>query len=110
MMLLLALVALLCSVVVVVFLLLWHPKPGTHAVFPASVDPANVRDWCEHVTVVGVDQEARHILCGAPATHELVAMCDSADLAHGDNGATVATYCEAHAPEGAVRVRTLTGA
>ena len=76
MMLPLALLALLGSIVVVAFLLLWHPH--THQ--------GNGLDFCD---------------CGAPATHELAGSITS----HTDGGsAMVACYCKRHAPKDAVRV------
>jgi hypothetical protein len=89
MMLVLALVALLASIVVVGFLIAWHPTRYHPPAPEVTVDPSGVLDWCE--------------VCGAPASHELAGEI-TAHAGYG-HSAMVATYCAEHAPEGAVQVR-----
>lgn len=132
MMLALALVALFCSIVVVAFLLLWHPhelhpptpsesggdwRPGLGdelvALYadggfaPPAVHRSSVHDWCEFVIDRTEDPETGErtvTTCPEPPTHELSAPVTRHG---GGSSTTVATYCAEHAPEGAVRVRTL---
>lgn len=112
MMLPVALVGFAClvvAIVMVVALVAWHPHAHDDETPDEGVDPSTVFDWCEHIDRVRrggfhyVDQP-----CPNTPTHELVGDVTT----HGDAGghsAMVATYCDEHAPEGAVRVRTLAG-
>ncbi len=101
MMLALALVALFFSIVVVGFLIAWHPKAHDELTEtgPVVVDPSAALDFCEFQHLRG----ELYSFCGKPATHELVGDITE----HHDGGsAMVSCFCAGHAPLDAVRVRT----
>lgn len=111
MMLPVALVGFAClvvAIVVVVALVAWHPHAHEEATGDnGGVDPATVADWCEHIERIKHPNGGSTLVhCYATPTHEIVGDVTTHGSA-GGHSAMVATYCAEHAPEGAVRVRTL---
>jgi hypothetical protein len=101
----LATLAFCVGVGITVALILWHPTgPPILAEDPPgrilpTVAADVVNDWCEGY----VGEDGWIVTCLATPTHELVGEVTT-ETGQG-SAAMVATFCEAHAPAGAVRVR-----